>query len=56
MLALSLDFVRAFAKSEFRIRKFEMVTAPIGTGGLVRRYVPIQQRGFVVGTGVTADI
>ena len=52
-----MDFARAFAKSKFYIRKLEMVTAPIGTGGLARRYaIPIQQRGLVVGTGVTADI
>ena len=47
-----LDLAHAFAILQFRARKLNMVTAPIGTGGLTRRYaVPIQQRGLTVGRG-----
>ena len=45
-----LDLTHAFAIVQFRARKLNMVTAPIGAGGLTRRYaVPIQQRGLAVG-------
>ena len=44
-----LDFAHAFAKAKLHVWKFDMATAPIGTGGLTRRYaVPIQQRGSVL--------
>ena len=44
-----LDFGHAFAIFELLVWEFDMATAPIGTGGLTRRYaVPTQQRGSVL--------